>query len=230
MDKNRDNDIDVLLQRMKKDNENFKRRSGSFKALSGEDSDEDSFIESRYKEKKNSDVGLNFKSPDVKGKKNVQRKQKSEKKKEEKQKNEIMKKKNLAKKSKKNKEVKEDGNIKKEVSKSPSTYSRNLKYSAKRPKTAIICTTGVFPGKKSDKLALFKSWEAVWSTSNFICSNRLSDREGRKLDLVSRFKKKQFETKKKTDTVKLIKNDFVPPNEKRRDDLRFNTRMKMMSL
>ena len=239
MDKNRDNDIDLLIQKMKQDNEKFRRRSGSFKNLSPDESDEDSIIQSKYKEKEDN---MNNK-PDQKDQKKLSPKENKTKKKkikpdtkkenkcEKRKPDKDPKKAKKDKKDKKDKKTKPEANLltEKRISKSPSVSSKHRTQTNPRPKTAISCSTGPVFFKKSDKLQHFKSWEAIWSTSNFIHTNRPDNREGRKLNLISRFKKKAFEPKKKADPIKLLKNDFIPPNEKRRDDLRFNTRMKMLS-
>ena len=238
MDKNRDNDIDLLIQKMKQDNEKFRRRSGSFKNFSADESDEDSVIQSKYKDKddnfndKDKDEERQQKKVSPKESKTKKKKLKAETKKENKtEKRKTEKDQKKEKKSKKDKKTKPEANLinHKRISKSPSVSSKHRNQNPARPKTAISCSTGPVFFKKSDKLQHFKSWEAIWSTSNFINTNRPDNREGRKLNLISRFKKKPFEPKKKADPGKLLKNDFIPPNEKRRDDIRFNTRMKMLS-
>ena len=82
--------------------------------------------------------------------------------------------------------------------------------------------------KKSDPVSLFHQRQQEWNRSSFLRANKEQNRQGRKLNLNPSQFRKDFEPIKSTSIHDYIKNDYVAPHLKRRDDLRFSTRMKMM--
>jgi hypothetical protein len=82
--------------------------------------------------------------------------------------------------------------------------------------------------KKNDTVALFQLRQKEWKLNTFLKTNGLTTREGRKLNLGTGNYVKDFEIKKK-DVHEFIRNNFTAPHEKRRDDIRFQTRIKMMT-
>lgn len=110
----------------------------------------------------------------------------------------------------------------------PEKKTKKLK---NRPKTAkpinkhLLSTKKL---KKIDKLTLFLNRQQEWQSDGFLKTNKLNTREGRKLDLISRLKQRPFEVSKKKANL-YEPNNYVPVHEKRRDDLRFTTRIKMLS-
>ncbi|CAG9330508.1 unnamed protein product [Blepharisma stoltei] len=98
--------------------------------------------------------------------------------------------------------------------------------SAKFPKTPSFFATPITTKKKkSDPVALFNQRQREWKSNAFLRSNTLNTREGRKLNLNP--PQKDFEVVKASHDYR--KNNYVAPHEKRRDDIRNITKMKMLS-
>jgi hypothetical protein len=101
-----------------------------------------------------------------------------------------------------------------------------------RPTTAKIIPSYIpspqIKRKKNDPVALYQQRQKGWKSNTFLRSNTSNNREGRKLNLVPSNHAKDFEiTKKKT--VHGHTKTYTAPHEKRRDDIRFQTRVKMMN-
>lgn len=233
MDNKRNDDIERLLQRMREENKGYrehKQGSGPKKAENDAD-EEDEYhnLQSRYRED----------HPDKNPKKETKSKavycedSDSEEIVKEKSKKRL-KRKSFDAKAKKNKlipqprvkESKQSLDQKKEAVKSAKKKAENV-----RPKTARVVSCGkpspTLKKKKSDTVALFLQREKQWKADCFLKTNLLDTREGRKLNLALG-SLKGFEVYKKKDVHEFIKNEFVPPHEKRRDDVRLQTRAKMM--
>ena len=82
--------------------------------------------------------------------------------------------------------------------------------------------------KKSDPVSLFHQRQQEWNKSSFLRANKENNRQGRKLNLNPNQFRKDFEVVKNSSVHDYIKTDYIAPHQKRRDDLRFHTRMKMM--
>lgn len=102
-----------------------------------------------------------------------------------------------------------------------------------RPTTAKVIPSYIpspmVKRKKNDPVSLFQQRQKEWKANTFLRSNTLNTREGRKLNLASTNHPKDFEVKKK-DVHEYIRNNYTAPHEKRRDDIRFQTRVKMMTV
>lgn len=111
-----------------------------------------------------------------------------------------------------------------------SAARKRRKNSSKRSYEVVayrsFTSSDVAKGKKSDRLKAFLNRKKQWDSMSYLKSNYLSNKEGRKLNLVDRFQLKAFEVVRRTSVHDFRKSGFVPPHEKRRDDLREQIRQK----
>ena len=103
-----------------------------------------------------------------------------------------------------------------------------------RPTTAKVISSYIpspsLKKRKNDPVALYQQRQKEWKASSFLRANTLNTREGRKLNLAVSNHAKDFELSKRKDVHAYIRTDYTAPHEKRRDDVRFQTRAKMMSV
>jgi hypothetical protein len=135
------------------------------------------------------------------------------------------------------------GRVKKQDSKSeakakvlerPQTARPVPKPAESRPVTALPRTPSLIlstPSKKTpktDRVALFQQRQKQWKSQPFLAANSDSNRQGRKLNLAPHKHMKDFAVVKLKSVHDYIRNDYVAPHLKRRDDIRLSTRAKMM--
>lgn len=103
-----------------------------------------------------------------------------------------------------------------------------------RPSTALprapslILSTPSKKTPKTDRVALFQQRQKQWKSQPFLAANSDSNRQGRKLNLAPHKHAKDFEVQKLKSVHDYIRNDYIAPHMKRRDDLRLSTRARMM--
>ncbi|CAG9334608.1 unnamed protein product [Blepharisma stoltei] len=81
--------------------------------------------------------------------------------------------------------------------------------------------------RKNDPVSMFHKHQNEWKSTSFLNSNHIGSKEGRKLNLCNQNNKKNFEIVKIKEIPSYIDLSYIAPNEKRRDSLRYLTRMKM---
>jgi len=101
----------------------------------------------------------------------------------------------------------------------------------KRPSTSRIPTTPSFihppssKPKRTDPVSLYQQRQREWQNSKFLKANKENAREGRKLKLAAYSLRPSFQVVHERPPVP--KQGYVAPHEKRRDDLRLQTRARM---
>jgi hypothetical protein len=116
----------------------------------------------------------------------------------------------------------------------PQTAKPVPKPAESRPVTALPRTPSLIlstPSKKTpktDRVALFQQRQKQWRSQPFLAANSDSNRQGRKLNLAPHKHMKDFAVVKLKSVHDYIRNDYVAPHLKRRDDVRLSTRAKMM--
>ena len=230
MDNKRIEDIERLLQKMREENMQYRENKQNLysKTLDNEDDDEDFVIESRYKESKKEIL------PEKQFKAKVVNESEEEDSDEEEEAKLRLKRRLDDLKSRKTNlgppvRVKEIESESDGSTPPPPKATRPMS----RPTTAKVIPsyiqTPMGKKKKNDPVALFQQRQREWKSNSFLKSNNLNTREGRKLNLGPSYHPKSFELNKKKDVHEYIRNEYTAPHEKRRDDVRFNTRVKMMS-
>lgn len=101
----------------------------------------------------------------------------------------------------------------------------------KRPSTgraavpsSIIRASAARP-KRTDPVSLYQQRQREWQSNKFLKANKENAREGRKLKLAAYSLRPSFQVVHERPPVP--KQGYVAPHEKRRDDLRFQTRARM---
>lgn len=230
MDNKRIEDIERLLQKMREENMQYRENKQNLysKTLENEDDDDDFVIESRYKESKKEIL------PEKQFKAKLINESEEDSSDEEEEAKQRLKKRLDDLKSRKTNlgppvRVKEIDSESDESTPPPPKVSRPMS----RPTTAKVIPsyiqTPVGKKRKNDPVALFQQRQREWKSNSFLKSNNLNTREGRKLNLGPSYHQKNFELNKKKDVHEYIRNEYTAPHEKRRDDVRFNTRVKMMN-
>ena len=115
---------------------------------------------------------------------------------------------------------------------SESDFTTKKSSSIKRKKSRAIKTrqssviySPLKKQNKGDRLRSFQRWDFLWKSSKFLRANEFNSKEGRKLRLDRRKYRESFQIFKKQATYE--ENTYQPPHTKKRDELRFNTRMKL---
>ena len=226
MDNKRIEDIERLLQKMREENMQYRENKNNLysKTFENDDDDDENNLPSRYRE---NDQERKEKKPEVK----IQNYDESSEEEEDSEEiaRERIKKRLDELKTRKNKlgppvrvkdEEEED-----EVPKQRIQISR--------PTTAKVIPSYIpspqVKKKKNDPVALYQQRQKEWKASSFLRSNTMNTREGRKLNLKTNNHAKNFELNKKKDVHEYIRESYTAPHEKRRDDVRFQTRVKMMT-
>lgn len=229
MDNKRIEDIERLLQKMREENMQYRENKQNLysKGFENEDDEDDFVIESRYKESKKDQI------PEKHPKVNITEESSDESSEDSSEAKKRLKKRLDDLKNRKTNlgppvRVKENRSSSEE-----STPPPKVNRPISRPTTAKVVPsyiqTPAGKKKKTDPVALFQQRQREWKSNSFLKSNNLNTREGRKLNLAPSYHQKNFELNKKKDVHEYIRNDYTAPHEKRRDDVRFNTRVKMMS-
>ncbi|OMJ67058.1 hypothetical protein SteCoe_35875 [Stentor coeruleus] len=228
MDSKRIEDVERLLQKMREENFMYKKNKQNFNIKPGEDRDNEGDINlsSPYRE---IDQAKGIKEPvekKLKAYKKIKKEGNIENKPKEKLKKALKKLKNHNKKHS-NQRIK--GNKDKENleidNKSPK--SKKVTRSATIKNLPCYTHSPITKKKKNDTVALYQLRQKEWESNTFLKSNTLTTREGRKLNLGTGNHIKNFEIKK-NNVHEFIRNNFTAPHDKRRDDIRFQTRIKMM--
>ncbi|OMJ82589.1 hypothetical protein SteCoe_16635 [Stentor coeruleus] len=229
MENKRIEDVERLLQKMRDENLMYKKNKENLytKPLENQDDEEDINLPSRYREMEQVKEKKESVEKKHKSDKHTKKEGNTEDKPKDKLKKVLKKLKNHKKKlstpkakenkDKENLEIKHQSPKVKKVIRSATT--KNLPYNKPSP---------IVKKKKNDTVALYQLREKEWKSNAFLKSNALTTREGRKLNLAAGNYIKDFEVKKK-DVHEFIRNNFTAPHEKRRDDIRFQTRIKMMT-
>ena len=85
--------------------------------------------------------------------------------------------------------------------------------------------------KKTDRLQLFLNRKQEWDSQAFLKHNSLSTKGGRKLNLADSHRMRQtFQITSRPRSHNSSTLNFVPPHQKRRDDIRSSIRSKMQKL
>lgn len=101
----------------------------------------------------------------------------------------------------------------------------------KRPSTSRIPITPSFihtpstKPKRTDPVSLYQQRQREWQNNKFLKANKENAREGRKLKLAAYSQRPSFQVVHERPPVP--KQGYVAPHEKRRDDLRLQTRARM---
>ncbi len=109
--------------------------------------------------------------------------------------------------------------IRSEVGSPMSSVSRSLPYSP----SCFIPEHHV--KRKPDLMRKAKEMRAQWEKFSFLSNDA---REGRKFNLADRLHSYNPDFQPQRKGVKFAYNTYIPPNEKRRDRLRFSVRLQMM--
>ena len=229
MDNKRIEDIERLLQKMREENMQYRENKQNLysKTLENDEDDDDFVIESRYKESKIEKLPEKDLKP-----KTIQESDEDSSDVEEEAKQRLKKRLDELKNRKPNlgPPVRVQEN---ESSSEESTPPYKPTRPASRPTTAKVIPsyiqTPLGKKKRNDPVALFQQRQREWKSNSFLKANCHGTREGRKLNLNPNYHQKTFELSKKKDVHEFIRNDYKAPHEKRRDDVRFSTRVKMMS-
>jgi len=108
----------------------------------------------------------------------------------------------------------------------PGTAKAPRPSSARTLKTPSVMYSQTPRKKKTDPVSLFQQRQREWKSNPFLKAN--TNKQGRKLNLApSNFQKDFYLVKNKN--VHDYRYTYKPPHEKRRDDVRLNTRMRLMS-
>jgi hypothetical protein len=228
MDSKRIEDIERLLQKMREENLQYRENKQNLysKTLENDEDDDDFVIESRYKEPKKEKLPEKDEKFQI-----VQESEEESSDVEEKAKERL--KKRLDELKNKRNNLGPPVRVKEDSSSSDSTPPNKPVRPLSRPTTAKVIPsyiqTPFGKKKRNDPVALYQQRQREWKSNSFLKANNLNTREGRKLNLNPSYHQKTFELNKKKDVHEFIRNDYTAPHEKRRDDVRFSTRVKMMS-
>jgi hypothetical protein len=217
MDGNSDEDIDRLLERMKEENDKVKEMGKIAKKEEHDDEDESESLHSRYNEKEENSEERSLKKEDEDSPLNPPKT--------------IEKKLEKGKKKIKKAALRHMPHSAKVLnSRINGTKKRKLrKRVATGRKTAGFIPIRSVNKKKQDTVKLYIERSAEWKTNLFLKCNNTESREGRKLNLMKENYVNRFVLSKKRPVQEFIRPAYIPPHEKRRDDLRFEIRTRMMS-
>lgn len=229
MDNKRIEDIERLLQKMREENMQYRENKHNLysKTIENEEEEEESNLPSRYREAGTS------KPQKVPAEKYGNYDSSEEEEEEEEEDSEEIARQRIKKrldelKTRKTKlgppmRVKNDQSDEETTRKPPT-----------RPTTAKVIPSYIpspqVKKRKNDPVALYQQRQKEWKSNSFLRSNTMNTREGRKLNLKTNNHAKNFELNKKKDVHEYIRQTFTAPHEKRRDDVRFQTRVKMMTV
>lgn len=229
MDSKRIEDVERLLQKMREENFMYKKNKQNLytKPAENQDDEEDVNLPSRYREIEQAKGIKESLEKKHKANKHTKKEEINEDKPKEKLKKVLKKLKNHKKKpsTPRVKDNKDKENL--EINRQ-SPKAKKVTRSATTKNLPCYIPSPMFKKKKNDTVALFQLRQKEWKLNTFLKSNGLTTREGRKLNLGTGNYIKDFEIKKK-DAHEYIRNNFTAPHEKRRDDIRFQTRIKMMT-
>ena len=228
MDNKRIEDIERLLQKMREENREYRENKQNLyvKPTDNEEEEEENNLPSRYRE---AEQEKNPKKQEIKTQEDENSSEDDQDSEEEAR--QRIKKRLDELKSRKNKlgppvRVKDE-----EDSNNEEPIYRPI---VSRPTTAKVIPSYIpspqVKKRKNDPVALFQQRQKEWKANSFLRSNTLHTREGRKLNLTTSNHAKDFELSKKKDVHAYINQPYVAPHEKRRDDVRFQTRVKMMTV
>ena len=221
MDSKRIEDIERLLQKMREENSQYRENKQNLytKQPDNEDDEEENPLQSRYRETKHERIYENETNQIEEDSDDEEDSEEQAKLRIKKRLNELKTRKTKIASMSKAKNILED-----EESKPKPQISR--------PTTAKVIPSYIpspqIKKRKNDPVALYQQRQKEWKNNHFLKSNSMNTREGRKLNLVSSNHAKDFELSKKKDVHEFIRQNYTAPHEKRRDDVRFQTRAKMM--
>lgn len=99
----------------------------------------------------------------------------------------------------------------------------------KRPSTGRMPVSFIHTptrkSKRTDPVSLYQQRQREWQSNKFLKANKENAREGRKLKLAAYSTRPSFQVVHERPPIP--KPGYVAPHEKRRDDLRFQTRARM---
>ena len=225
MDNKRIEDIERLLQKMREENLQSRENKNNLysKTIENDDEDDENNLPSRYRE---TDQERNHKKPEAK----IQNYEESS---EEDEDSEEIARERIKKRldELKTRKTKLGPPVRVKDEEEDSEPKQRTQIS--RPTTAKVIPSYIpspqVKKKKNDPVSLYQQRQKEWKANSFLRSNTMNTREGRKLNLKTNNHAKDFELNKKKDVHEYIRQTFTAPHEKRRDDIRFQTRVKMMT-
>lgn len=201
-------DIEQLLRRMREENANYRKTQGTLLEEPTDSHDEDFPLPSRYKSKENlsdTDSPCRGEAQDTPPRNDYETRL-----------NEVRKRKNKL--GPPVKVSKEPGITKRPVTAQPRPLG------ARVPKQVPVFPVAPLSKRKNDPVSLYQQRQNDWKAALFLRSNGHL-KQGRKLNIP--VPKKPFQARR----VKpmFVKNEYQPPHEKRRDEVRNETRQKLTS-